>query len=151
MDFSSYLSGLTDGEGCFSVSFNLRSKFSTGIEVRPSFSISQHKRNLKLLNEIREYFKVGGIRYSKKDNNYKYEVRSVKDLTNKVIPHFEKYPLKSNKLADFLIFKEVCNLIITSKHLNKKYLEIIIRKSYKMNESGKRKYKEEELLKFLTR
>jgi hypothetical protein len=151
MDFSSYLSGFTDGEGCFSVSFNLRSKFSTGIEVRPSFSISQHKRNLKFLNEIREYFKVGGIRYSKKDNNYKYEVRSVKDLTNKVIPHFEKYPLKSNKLADFLIFKEVCNLIITSKHLNKKYLEIIIRKSYKMNESGKRKYKEEELLKFLTR
>ena len=151
MDFSSYLSGFTDGEGCFSVSFNLRSKFSTGIEVRPSFSISQHKRNLKLLNEIRDYFKAGGIRYSKRDGNYKYEVRSIKDLVQKVIPHFEKYPLKSNKLADFLIFKEVCGLIFTSRHLNKKYLVKIIAMSYKMNESGKRKYKEEDLLKFLTR
>ncbi len=151
MDFNSYITGFTDGEGCFSVSFSLRKKLSTGIEVRPSFSISQHNRNLYLLKEVRDYFRVGGIRYSKKDGNYKYEVRSVKDLVNNIIPHFEKQPLKTSKSRDFLIFKKVCGLIYTSKHLNRYYLGKIIRMSYKMNESGKRKYKEQELLKLLTR
>src|SRR3989344_5131251 len=105
MEFSSYLTGFVDGEGCFSVSFNLRNKFSTGIEVRPSFSVSQHKRNLNILKEVRNYFGVGGIRYSKRDGNYKYEVRSIKDLIKRIIPHFDKYYLKTSKNADYKIFK----------------------------------------------
>ena len=144
-----YITGFVDGEGCFMISFNKREKLTTGIEVRPSFSIGQNKRNLKVLELIRDYFGCGAIRFSKKDQCYKYEVRGIGDLRNKIIPHFEKYPLKTSKNADFQIFAYVCDLIASSKHLNKEYLEDIINKAYQMNESGKRRYNKEQLLRIV--
>ena len=149
MDFASYVTGFVDGEGCFSVSFNLRAKLRTGIEVRPSFSVSQNKRNYAVLREIRDFFDCGSVRFSKKDQTYKYEVRSIGDLEKNINPHFKKYPLRTTKKKDFEIFAKVCELVFQSKHLNKKHLSDIIEWSYKMNESGKRKYQKVKLLSVL--
>jgi hypothetical protein len=150
LQFESYISGFTDGEGCFCVSFNLREKLKTKIEVRPSFSISQKKHSLKLLQQINKHFACGSIRYSKSDGTYKYEVRNIADLNNRIIPHFVKYPLQSAKYNDFLRFQKVCLAIQQNLHLSKKFLPDIILTSYEMNLSGKRKYKMKELLKLLT-
>ncbi len=149
MEFASYISGFTDGEGCFCISFNKRSKLKNGIEVRPSFSLSQNKINLEILQKIQQYFRVGSIRYSKKDDNFKYEVRSIKDLTSVIIPHFEKYPLLASKKADFELFVKICKLI--SNHPNSENLKSIIKMAYQMNKSGKRHYSKFELLKFVAR
>ena len=146
-----YVTGLADGEGCFSISFNFRKKLNCGIEVRPSFSITLNKREIISLKEIREYFKVGGIRFSKKDQCYKYEVRSIKEIYKNIIPHFEKYPLNTSKDKDFKIFKRLCFLIYANQHLSKNVLIKIIQEAYKMNSSGKRKIPKEKLLKQLAR
>ena len=151
MVLESYIAGFTDGEGTFSVSFNYRAKFKTKVEVRPSFSISQHKRNKKILEQIREYFGVGGLRFSKRDQNYKYEVRSINDLVSKIVPHFRKYPLKTSKQKDFEIFAKICQLVNANQHLNPKSLREIIDWAYQMNASGKRRYSKSELLRFMTR
>lgn len=151
MDFSWYITGFTDGEGCFSISFNRRAKLKTGIEVRPSFALGQNKRSLQVLKDIHTYFGCGAIRFSKADQLYKYEVRSVGDLIKWIIPHFQKYPLQTSKQRDYEIFARVCELIYQSRHLNATYLEEIILQSYLMNGSGKRQYTSEELLKILTR
>lgn len=150
-EFAWYVTGFIDGEGCFSVSFNKREKLKTGIEVRPSFSIAQNKRSLQILKDIHEYFGCGAIRFSKRDQMYKYEVHSIKDLITKIIPHFEKYPLKTYKAKDFEIFTDMCLLISKSHHLNPEYLERIINNSYLMNGSGIRRYTKEDLLKILAR
>ena len=150
-EFAWYLSGFTDGEGCFSISFSKRAKMKTGIEIKPSFSLAQNKRNLQILKDIHKYFGCGAIRFNKYDQTYKYEVRSIKDLINTIIPHFQEYPLKTAKSKDFEIFNKVCNLIAKSHHLNKRYLKEIIIDSYSMNESGLRKYTKEDLLKILVR
>lgn len=67
-----WVSGFVDGEGCFSVSFNLKNKLSLGVEVRPSFSLSQvsdkQNLNLKCLEQLRNFFSCGFIRFSKRDN-----------------------------------------------------------------------------------
>ena len=144
-----YITGFVDGEGCFSISFNKREKMTTGLEILPSFSIGQNKRNLQILQRIRDYFDCGAIRFSKKDQCYKYEVRSVGDLRKKIIPHFQKYPLQTAKNVDFQIFTYICQQIASSKHLNQKYLEEIIEKAYQMNESGKRKYTKDQLLRIV--
>ena len=149
MDMDSFISGFTEGEGCFCVSFNLRSKLKTGIEVRPSFSISQNKRNLQLIKLIYERFNCGAIRFSRNDQNYKFEVRSIKDLVTIVIPFFEKNPLMGVKNDDFINFKKVCEIVYQNLHLNKGKLEELIRIAYRLNGSGKRKYKQEELLKHI--
>lgn len=151
MEFASYITGFTDGEGTFSVSFSRRSKLKTGIEVRPSFSISQHKRSKAILIQIQEYFGCGGIRFSAKDQNYKYEVRSIQNLIKNIIPHFEKYPLLTNKKQDFEAFRKICLLVHANKHRNSESLREIIENAYTMNVCGKRKYLKKELLKFLTR
>lgn len=147
MELAWYITGFVDGEGCFSVSFKKREKLNTGIEIRPSFSIGQNKKSLEVLKNIHTYFGCGAIRFSKKDQTYKYEVRSINDLRTKVIPHFKKYPLQTAKLNDFLRFEHICDLIAQSKHLNKGYLEQLINIAYEMNESGKRKYTKQDLLK----
>ena len=144
-----YITGLTDGEGCFSVSFNRRAKLSIGIETRPSFSISLSNRDLDLIKKVHDFFGCGAIRYSRGDRTYKFEVRSIRELVTKVIPHFIKYPLSGRKRMDFDAFREICELVHKNHHLNRDCLAKIIKIAYGMNPSGKRKYKEEELLRML--
>ena len=62
-----FVTGLVEGEGCFTVSFSFRKKLKVGIETRPSFSISLNKRDLDLLKQVHDYFVCGAIRYSKSD------------------------------------------------------------------------------------
>ena len=151
MDFASYISGFSDGEGCFSVSFNFREKLKTKIEVRPSFALGQNKRSLDLLQQIQKFFDCGSIRFSNQDQIYKYEVRNNDDLRKKIIPHFEKFPLMTVKKNDFQIFKQICESIAQMKHLNSQHLKEIIRLAFQMNGSGKRKYSEAELLSVLNK
>ena len=146
-----YVSGLVEGEGCFAVSFSMRQKLKLKIETRPSFSLSLNRRDLELLKSLREYFKCGAIRFSANDNTYKFEVRAVKDLVKKIIPHFEKFPLRGKKKEDFDKFKEICIYVYQNKHRSVFWLKRIIELAYAMNKSGKRRYKKEALLRILAR
>src|SRR5438128_8003871 len=76
-----FVTGLTEGEGCFCISFAIRAKLRTGLEVRPSFSLSLNEKDLELLKDLQAFFGRGWIRESKSDRTFKYEVRSIGDLT----------------------------------------------------------------------
>ena len=144
-----FISGLVMGEGCFSVSFTLHRRLNVGIETRPSFSVSLNRRDLALIKRVQACFQCGAIRYSKSDRTYKYEVRSIQDLTIKVLPHFKQYPLQGSKSEDFDKFSDICKEIRANHHLSKKYLPKIIEVAYSMNPSGKRKHEKDDLLKIL--
>ena len=144
-----FVTGLSEGEGCFSVSFTLRKRLKLGIETRPSFSISLNRRDLSLIKQIHAFFGCGGIRYSKSDRTYKFEVRSISDLVDCIIPHFKRYPLQGSKLEDFKKFNEVCKMVRANLHKSRKHLPEIIEKAYQMNPSGKRKHDKAELLRGL--
>ena len=60
-----FVTGLAEGEGCFTVSFTLRKKLKLGIETRPSFSISLNERDLPLIQSMHAYFGCGAVRFSK--------------------------------------------------------------------------------------
>ncbi len=151
MEIESYVTGFVDGEGCFSVSFNLRKGLKNGIEVRPSFSVSQNERSKNIIFRLKKIFGCGSTRFSAKDKNFKYEVRSIKDLTKHIIPFFEKYPLQTNKINDFILFKNICEYVNENKHLSKVGLIKIISQAYKMNAAGKRKFAKDFLLKMVAR
>jgi len=76
-------------------------------------------------------------------------VRSVRDIVKKILPHFEKYPLKGSKKEVFEKFRESVFMVHQNKHLSKKYLPKIIELAYSMNLSGKRKHRKEDLLRAL--
>ena len=46
----------------------------------------------------------------------RYEVQSLKDLLL-IINHFENYPLVTQKLADYILFKQAVELLARKEHL----------------------------------
>ena len=144
-----FVTGLAEGEGCFTVSFSLRRKLRLGIETRPSFSISLNERDLPLIQAIHGFFGCGAVRYSRADRTYKYESRSVRDLMSNVISHFERYPLQGTKANDFNIFIDICRQVRSNLHMNRESLKEIIENAYRMNPSGKRRHRKSDLLRRL--
>jgi len=136
-----YITGFVDGEGNFSISISPRNFKDVKWEIRPSFSISQRKRDRGILFKIKDYFGCGIVRPNRKDNTYKYEVRSLQDLKNKIIPHFKKYPLQTTKRIDFEIFSQVIQIMEEGKHLTKDGLKEIIELLQKLPPERRKKYK----------
>ncbi len=145
-----YISGYTDGEGCFSVSIVKRPKLLVGWEVRPSFSVGQKINRIEVLELMLSYFQCGTIRYSSTDKTAHYETRSIKDINRIIIPHFEKYPLLSAKQRDFEQFKIICKIIARGNHLTRDGLrEILDLTSNMLSVSVERKIYLQEILNLL--
>jgi hypothetical protein len=60
---------------------------------------------------------MGSIYLLNSRNLVNYSVDSNKDLIN-LINHFEKYPLLTQKAADFILFKQVVKLMNNKDHLS---------------------------------
>ena len=146
MDLDSYISGYVDGEGCFCVSFQPSRRHRYGWEVRPSFSVSQNADRSELLYIIQEKWECGFIRPDRSDKTLKFEIRCVRDLVDKVLPHFRAYPLMTSKQSDVDKFEKICLLMKVEKHLELEGFTEIVRTAMEMNPSGKRKYNGNEIL-----
>lgn len=88
------------------------------------FTIALHKKDLSILEQINNYFGVGYITEHGKDT-LQYRVKSIRDL-KLIIEHFEKYPLITKKLCDFILFKSVFDLVMTKEHLKTEGLNKIV-------------------------
>jgi hypothetical protein len=144
-----FVTGLTEGEGCFCVSLAVRPKMRTGLEARPSFSLSLNEKDVHLLEELQRFFGCGWIRESRGDRTFKYEARSVRDLFERIVPHFENYPLQGAKAKSFGGFARICQMIGQGDHLTRVGLTEIVRIAYEMN-LGKRRHTEAALLRVLS-
>ena len=149
MDIASYISGFVDGEGCFCVSFQPSRRHRFGWEVRPSFSVSQNADRAELLHTIQKRWGCGFIRPDRSDKTIKFEVRNVRDLVEKVLPHFQAYPLASSKRTDVERFARICQSVHEGRHLGREGFSEIVRIAIEMNPSGKRKYQASDILKSL--
>jgi hypothetical protein len=47
-----------------------------------------------------------------------YRVGHQQQLMDIIVPHFEKYPLLTQKQADFILFKSILQMILKKDHLN---------------------------------
>ena len=63
---------------------------------------------------------------AQKEKSVQYRVGSLKDLNDKIIPHFDKYPLITQKKADFILFKKIINLMNNKEHLTLDGLQKIL-------------------------
>ena len=143
---SVYISGYVDGEGYFTVSISPRAKLLAGWEVRPSFSVSQNGDRAEVIHALQAYFGCGSIRPDRSDKTLKWETRRLEDLLERVVPHFERYPLLSGKQLDFERFAAVCRLMKEGAHRSRTGLIRIVELARAMNPSGKRRYDAEIVL-----
>ena len=139
-EFLAYVSGYVDGEGCFTVSISRRSKMKSGWELRPSFSVSQNHDRASLLYMMMEYFDCGTIRPDRSDQTLKYEVRSLNDLVRHIIPHFEEYPLLSEKQEAFRRFRRLVLEMKLGNHLLLDLLPDMLLRATQIN-GGLRRYR----------
>ncbi|KAF3930963.1 hypothetical protein ABW19_dt0201400 [Dactylella cylindrospora] len=124
-----YVTGFSDGEACFFISFQKNLKSSLGWSSRAVFQIGVHERDKIILELIKQYFGVGKI-FKQDENAFQYRVTSVKDLIDVIIPHFLNYPLITQKLIDFELFKQAAYLLKDKKHLTQEgLLELVSIKS----------------------
>ena len=93
-------------------------RYKSGWYIVPTFAIELSNKDLPLLLRIQEYFGVGIIHSIKNkghSGHFVFAVNSIKALHDFIIPHFEKYALLTVKRKNFLLFKEVIELMYEKK------------------------------------
>ena len=133
-----WIVGFVDGEGTFSVSINRNKTTSMGYQVFPEFVVTQGQKSLKTLKTIQDKFKCGKIyvnrrRDNHRENLYRYTVRPLKDLDEKIIPFFKQNELKTAKKNDFQYFCKIIKMMKKGKHLSRKGFSQVLDLTSKMN------------------
>lgn len=131
-----FITGFSDAESCFNVTVSPRISGSYQVSLR--FKIQLHHQDLDLLEKIKTSFNsIGSLNVK----NYKtyinpkatFSVRKFDDIMNVIIPHFDKYPLLTQKQADFLLFKEIALLMKNKEHLTPEGIAKIVAIKASMN------------------
>lgn len=119
-------SGLIDGEGSFSIIVDKNKTRKLGWRVQLKFKIGLHTKDLNLLNQLQQYLgDIGSIHLARSQKIVNYSIDSAEDL-NKLIIHLEKYPLLTQKAADFILFKQAVKLVNNKADLTVEGLNQII-------------------------
>lgn len=104
-----------------------------------------------MLLNISKVLKCGTVKFLKKNQLYKYEIKDLNLIKNNIVSFFEKYPLISSKKNDFELFKKIINLITLNKNLTYEQLIEIINISFLINNSNKKKYSKKFILNLINK
>jgi len=135
-----YITGFVDAEGCFTTSIFKDARMLLKWQVKPILKITVHNRDLKILEALQRTWGVGKI-YKHSDNASVYRVSSLKNL-RLIIDHFDKYPLLTQKLADYHLFKQSVDLIENKAHLTMEGLLKLVSIKASLNWGLSTKFKE---------
>ena len=147
-DLGNYLAGFADGEGSFNISFRKRKDYKIPWKISLSFNVSQ--KDPVILSQFKKHLKCGSLRERKHDGVWYYEVTNFNAIQNNVIPFFRRFGfLSAKKKRDFSKFQKIAKLIETKDHLTVEGIKEILKIRKDMNDGGKRKYSDEEILRIL--
>ena len=122
-----FITGISDAEGSFVCIVRKNTDLRLGWRTEVVFQIGLHKKDLDLLKSIKAYFgNVGIISENNKENMCAFRISSPKQILDYVIPHFDNYPLITQKQADYILFKNIVELMLKKEHLNSEGLKKII-------------------------
>lgn len=119
-----WFAGFASGESNFNVQIS-KSKNKLGEGVVACFSVSQHSRDISLIKSFVQYLGCGGSYQNSKRENWVFMVTRYKDLAEKILPFFDKYPIQGIKYQDYLDFKKVVLLMVDKAHLTPEGLDQI--------------------------
>lgn len=135
-----YIAGFVDGEGSFHVAVQRNPTTRLGWQIIPELHISQHERNKHVLELIKNALGCGYLKPNSKNNpsdrTWVLVVRSRKDLLEKVIPFFERYPLRTTKRQDFEKFAYIVRKMAANEHLTPEGLIALLKVAASMNDGG---------------
>ena len=142
----SFLSGFALGEGSFMVVCRKRADYGRKWKLSAAFNVSQHDR--APLDLFHETLGCGSLRRAGNDGWY-WEVNRLSDISSRIVPFFERFPLVGQKANDFELFRSAVALLDQPVVSDADYVRIIqLREG--MNRGGKRRYSAERILRDYT-
>ena len=131
-----WIVGFVDGEGCFHIAINKNETLTSGYQVLPEFTVTQHERDIKVLYALKTFFGCGVVRVNH-ENRYCYRVRGFHHLQEIIVPFFEKHKLLTTKRVNFEKFRRVLLMMERKEHLTLQGLEKIREIQQTMNRAAK--------------
>ena len=101
------------------------SGYSAGFQVSLFFFITQHVRDELLMNSLIEYLGCGIIYRKNNKEVLEYRATKVSDISEKILPFFQKYPIIGVKSKDFQDFCRVVKLMEVRAHLTQEGVDEI--------------------------
>jgi hypothetical protein len=132
-----FLSGFALGEASFMVICRRRSGSPRGFRLSAAFNVSQHDR--APLDLFRETLGCGTMRIAGNGGWY-WEVNSLSDQSELIVPFFERFPLVGQKAQDFELYREAVGLL-GQLDLSESDYRAVLALRERMNRGGKRKYR----------
>ena len=126
-----FYTGFFDGESSFMINVVKSSKYRTGWFVQLSFSIGLHKKDRAVLELIQNYLGVGQIS-EQGSEAVRFRINSIKDFPC-LMDHLDKYPLITQKWADYQLFKIAFSIIESKEHLTTEGLKKLVNIKASMN------------------
>ena len=146
MELGSFLAGFALGEASFMLVCRSRRTQQGGWRISAAFNVSQQDR--APLDLFREALGCGTMRRAGNGGWY-WEVNSLSDITARVIPFFERFPLVGTKAEDFDRFRAAARLLDQPVLSYQDYAKVLALREG-MNGGGKRRYTMQRILRDYT-
>lgn len=114
-----WIRGFIEAEG----SFQVLTQNNRNVSLK--FSLTQHIKDEGLLKDIVTYLNYGRYYKSPTRDEGQYLVTVFSDISDKLIPFLNEYPLLGVKKEDYLAFVQIAELIKSKAHLTDEGLETI--------------------------
>lgn len=128
-----WVSGFVAGDGGFSIYVKPGKDYILGEKVSCNFHIAQHSKDLELIKLFIKFFGCGRIRMRSNSLMCDYIVQDTTNLLEKIIPHFDSYPVLNLKQEDYKCFKDCMIMLKLKQHLTQEGLNKIKSLNLEMN------------------
>lgn len=136
-----FVRGLIDGDGSFNVSFS-----SLRRRIGVNFTVVSELSSISVLNDLVEFFKCGNV-YKLPSNAARFQIQTVDEILNNIMPIFKDIRLNTIKQNHYEITVKVCEFIKNTGYKTDKDLKTIVDLAWNMNKEGKnRKISKEQYL-----
>lgn len=129
-----WLSGFTDAEGCFHLSFSHDSN-----KFKILYCLAQKgEENLPILSHLILLFNTGRINPHFHKGHFMYRITGAQNCL-RIFDYFDKYSLRTSKKTSYLLWKEVHKGILEKQHLIPETRRLLIEKAKHINGSAREK------------
>lgn len=145
-ELGSFLAGFALGEASFMVVCRRRGDYGHNWKLSAAFNVSQKDR--APLELFRDTLGCGSMRRAGNGGWY-WEVNDLREISDRVVPFFERFRLVGTKAQDFQRFRDAVAILARGNLTHADYVAVLtLRES--MNGGGKRRYTMERILRDYT-
>ena len=110
-----YVTGFTDAEGSFSI--NTTTTATDKLKAGLQYKVTQLASSEEVLHDLVDYFKTGKVHIDNRSTGtLKYQVQDLVSIHERILPHFQEYPLQTSKALDYKDWSKAVDVLTNKSH-----------------------------------